>query len=104
MSRPLTKKQQIALADYLADYKRVAAIEARMETQKPGLIRAVKARGGKIRVGSITVAVEEKNTYEYSEEVKALEKQLNALRKAERDSLVATCDSTKKLVVRATAK
>lgn len=98
--RELTDNQKKKLSDFLKESVRASEITARLDRIKPTIIKMVRVRGGKLEHDGLNVAVEESATYQYSETVKRAEKQLNALRKEERETGVAIRNATEKLVIR----
>lgn len=98
--RKLTANQTKKMDAYLAAHREKAEAEARLEAGKADVMAIVQVRGGVVTFGGAKLSIETAASYDYSEAVTKLATKLNALRKEERETGVATKSETPKLVCR----
>ena len=76
-----------------------------LENEKAYLLgHAIRNNYSSLRIGALTLSRRERQTWDYSDNIKRLEKNLKARKENERDQGVATCNKSEHLVINISGK
>ncbi|MDH6058168.1 GIY-YIG nuclease family protein [Umezakia ovalisporum] len=84
-------------SEYFKRYQEIKQIQANLDQEleelKPNLVTLIEKHGGKIKTSNLSAFLVKRNTWDYSEEVEALNSQLKLKKKEEENTGIATVKS-----------